>query len=166
MGILSSVLKVALPVLAAGLGFGAAEEIGEQVIQAVIPPSPTKVVQAGVVAPVLAAAGPFAPIPVGIEATQMSQALPAGRGQIQTRTIVERWTPAGQLISRQTLKGSPYLMNREVASLRKVVGRIRRLERRLPKARAKISEKRVDDRVQQIAQTGQLFRALDHGRHN
>jgi len=63
-----------------------------------------------------------------------------GNGRFATRTIVETMdTTSGKIVKRKTLPGSPYLMNTEVAGLRKVVKKSNNLQKRIPRRTVKQS---------------------------
>ncbi len=161
VNVIKKAAKIVIPIAATALGLEAAEAV----IETAIAPTDVSIRIPQPSAVVAAPGGGFVPIPVGQEVTQLAPGGLAGRGNVITRTIVERVDPRTmQLLSRQTLRGSPFLMNRDVASLRKTIGKIRRLEKRLPKRTAKISEKRLDDRVHQIAHTAQAFDHAHRGK--
>lgn len=154
VNVIKKVAKVVIPVVGTALGLEAVSAAVDVIAEPTA--AAPAIIPAAAVTPV--AAGGFVPIPFSQEVTQVGIDGVTGRGNVVTRTIIERVDArTRQLLSRQTLRGSPFLMNRDVATLRKTIGKIRRLEKRLPRKTAKISEKRLDDRVHQIAHTAQAF---------
>lgn len=182
MGFFSSLIKLAAPIAgaivpgikpvlaAAGLGatFAGAEALTTSALESPAAPIAPSIVAPGVTTAIqrktLADVAGVVSTPEQVAAARRASVGlegPRGRGQVVTMTFVERRDAiTGALLTTTQFKGSPYLMNSEVASLRKTVGRIRKLEKRLPKKTAKISEARIDDRVEQIARTGNQFQAL------
>jgi len=88
-----------------------------------------------------------------------------GNGRFATRTIVETMdTTSGKIVKRKTLPGSPYLMNSEVAGLRKVVKKSNNLQKRIPRRTVKQSTtSKLTEAVQMKAiQNVQLPHHGDH----
>jgi len=63
-----------------------------------------------------------------------------GNGRFATRTVVQTMdTLTGKIVKSKTMPGSPYLMNSEVAGLRKVVKKSANLSKRIPRKTVKQS---------------------------
>jgi len=82
-----------------------------------------------------------------------------GNGRQSTRTIIQTIDTATGQITRQKVKeGTPYLMNKEISTLRKVTNAVRRADRRIP--RKTVKESRVKSLTREITEN-----ALQHASH-
>jgi len=72
----------------------------------------------------------------------------AGNGEVFTQTVVQRVSRAdGEVISERVMAGSPFLMNSEVRSLRRVSKMITKAHGKVPKRGAKVSQKMIEAAV-------------------
>lgn len=156
---LGKVLTVAAPIVTGFLGGQAAQAagtvaaVGTAVVQTNVAASQilaqTKATAAQVGAPIVAGGGVTGPV------TFVGDVDEVGMAKVRTVTIIRRVARVGGAILSEVIKqGSPFLMNKEVAALRKVSKLISRAAGKIPRKPARISEKAltaaVGDRIQQL----------------
>ena len=88
-----------------------------------------------------------------------------GRGQVMFRTIIQRIRMAdGAVLSQQIRTGKPWLMNSEVAALKRVSRMVGKAHGKIPRKFVRPSLKTVSKDVQEFAQVQLLLKALSDGK--
>jgi len=163
MGFFSNLLSAAAPIISGFLGGGAAQVA----TTALVPAAPQQIVQQPqgavqtvpqtTVQSIVQAFNPVAAVaPLAIQGIDIAQAASAtvaaqagvGQANIFTRTIVQRVSRlSGNVLSQRVLRGSPFLMNSEVRSLRRITKMINKAHGKIGRKPARVSEEMLDDAV-------------------
>ncbi len=179
MGFFSSLLSTVAPLITSFVGGTAANiatpQLAAPVAQPLIAAPATQAVvpSPGIVSSLISAVNPFAAVaPLANIAVQQAQQAGAtlsaqggvGQANIFTRTIVQRVSRLSQnVLSQKVLRGSPFLMNSEVRSLRRVTKMINKAHGKIPRKTAVCSEDRIDDAVSKRLQQLNAAQCLVNG---
>jgi len=156
--------------IAAAAGLGAAFAVGEEVVQQIIPDETVEIATGAALVPQLGAVGvPATGIAVDVQGrpvpTFAAGAGVRGRGQVMFRTIIQRISMAnGAVLSQQVKSGKPWLMNSEVAALKRVSRMVGKAHGKIPRKSVKSTLKSVGKDIQEVAQMQLILKALTDGK--
>lgn len=166
MGFLDTLFDIAAPIVSAivpggGIlaGLGRAAGLGSQPVARTAIASPLQIPSAA-----LAATMPSLRAPAARQFIGAAQGVGGGgNGQVSVMTIVQTIDNAtGAVVREKTLRGSPFLMNSDIAVAKRVFRTASKLGARLPKRIVKQSEaSKLKDEIQDAA-----FSAIRNGAHH
>jgi len=161
MGFFSTLLSSVVPILTGVLSGGSAGAAAQTVANVLAPPPAAAITapqaQPSIISAIGSAlnpAGAVAPLAiVGAQIAAGSQATLAaaggvGQANIFTRTIIQRVSRvSGNVLTQRIERGSPFLMNSEVRSLRRVSKMINKAHGKVPRRAANVSSKMIEEAV-------------------